>query len=323
MSQEEYMESVGDSVDDTSKQTIPEVEENEVETQQQQQQQRPKHNSSKNSDPVGPASFNNISSLSSSRGIAGTGSGSGSGDDKHTKRINLRNKFEQYLKESKQEDNNARYEEALERLKKDKDAAEFNLVCRQKGDQKTGLIILNRLARKSSTPAAVIPVSKVSKEMESKPVTKEPEKPAEDEEEMQENSESPVAEIPVRSSVAKRKTNANPEKSIREPRKRPAPTASSSRSAPSKRSVNESTIIGLANKIDSLEETIARLKRKQADKKMHKEAKRSFKENLRRDTATEKKTPRTEKERFYAILEAATAPEPRPEKVIDIFKRLY
>lgn len=314
MSQEEHMEFIGDTVVDPSRQG-GEIEEDEAKNESELQQ--PTH--SKNTEPVGPASFNNISTFSSSRG--NVNSGERSSDDKHTKRINLRNKFEQYLKESKQEDNNARYEEALERLKKEKDAAEFNLVCRQKGDQKTGLIILNRLTRKNNNSAATIPVSKVSKTMESKSVSKESEKPIENEE-MQEDSELSEEAPPARAAVIKKKTTANPEKTIREPRKRPAPTAST-RTVSSKRSINESTIIGLANKIDSLEETIARLKRKQADKKMHKEAKRSFKENLRRDTDTEKKTPRTEKERFYAILEAATAPEPRAEKVIDIFKRLY
>lgn len=313
MSQEEQM----DSVRDTDNELPRDVDVQKIEKVEKVEEDSKVEKISLSPSSSGPAAFSNLSTISSSRGTesrtshreGGSSGNSGNNLDKSAKRTSLRSKFEQFLKESKQEDNNARYEEALERLKKEKDAEEFNLVCRQKGDQKTGLIILNKLARKRP---AEIPVSKVVKEAPAKPVKV---KMSSNPEEEEMSTETPIPEpAPV-------KRVAVP-KPPRQPRRVPA---ESRPIPPSKKAATEQAIMGLANQVKSLEQTIERMKRKKEDKKLHKEAKRSIKAQMHsKEGGQEKRIPKTRLEKLYAVLEERSPmPSARVEKPIDIFKRLY
>lgn len=237
-------------------------------------------------------------------------------DDKKAKRDALRNKFQQFLSESKKRDNNAKYTDALEKLKQDPDAEGFNLTCRYKGDQITGLIILNKLNKP--------PVIKDEPETETEPTIKT--EKVEKTEEMSEK-ETQEAPQPVRTTSTRQpkvgfagslllKEPANPTLPPKQKRAQKQPR-------PTKIAASEALVKGLADKIDGMWREIDRMKTEAKDKKIRKEAKKSFRRALKEEA--EQQRPKTAKELFYEKLEKADeeAHKMKESASGSIFKSIY
>lgn len=212
-------------------------------------------------------------------------------DDRSARRAALRRKFEQYLHESKSEDNNARYDEALERLRNDPEADGFNLVCRTKGDQKTGLIILNRLSGRTRRTEPQ-PVEEPEPEPEQEPV-----------------ETTPVMERPQAVPPSPRIQRMIQPKVRRAPRPNPRKEAS------------EAQMVALANKVDALWRQLDHMKAKHKEKKLSKAAERSMKELL--SSKKDDKESRGPAATFYDRLDQAahlsTAGSPSRKALFKMF----
>lgn len=204
--------------------------------------------------------------------------------DRKARRSSLRAKFDQYLKESTKDNNNDRYDEALEKLRQDPDANDFNLVCRMKGDQKTGLIILNRIAKaKAKEPEP---------EPEPEPEQEHDITPNYHNEEMEEFEPTPPPAPKIsRRAYARRATPPTP--TVRIP-KRPS----------TKKEISEAQMVALANKVDALWRKIDHMKAKKKEHKLNKEANRTMKELL--IAKAEKEAPKSQAGSFFDRLDRAS-----------------
>lgn len=216
-------------------------------------------------------------------------SGNNSSDAKKQQRESLRSKYEQFLKEAKGADTSARHEEALERLKKEPGAEMFNLVSRMKGDQRTGLIILNRAITKS------LPVREPVKTPE--PAKNDPEEISDDPPEPPKRTRT-VKKVPKEpdtptQTVSKRAARKTEPAA---PRKAPRPS--------SKKEASEALVMGLSNKVDALWRKLEHMKAKKKEKRLNKEARKSMKELVRREI--EDQAPPGPKESFYDRLDQSS-----------------
>lgn len=210
------------------------------------------------------------------------------GDERKQKREKLRSKYDVYLKESTKESMSDRHAEALERLKLDPDASEFNLVSRTKGDQKTGLIILNRLSgrvKRAEPVATPVPVSA---------------KHVDDEEMSMDDSAAPEPEpepapAPAPTPAPIMKTSTRSQRVVR-PRAEPrAPRPRKNTEA------SEAVVVALSNKVDALWRKLEHMKAKKKERKLDKAARRTMKELL--ITEKVKKLPKTATEDLFDRLD--------------------
>lgn len=244
-------------------------------------------------------------------------------DDRKARRERLRNKFDEYLKNSKAEDNNGKYKDALEKLKQEEDAKGFNLVCRTKGDQMSGLIILNRLS--GSKPKQTLPPTteveaappKTIKQVAPPVEEEEMESHKEEEEESSENLEiepDEEASIPMVKPTTRKASRA---KKVAVTERKPR------RQSTSRKDNNEVLIKGLSNKVDSLWRKLDDMKTKKKNKKLHKQAKAALKAELFSDY--EKPRPQSAKQVFYNKLDSMTTGFTNDQQTNSgyIFKNLY
>lgn len=240
-------------------------------------------------------------------------------DDKKAKRDALRNKFQQFLSESKKRDNNAKYTDALEKLKQDPDAEGFNLTCRYKGDQITGLIILNKLNKP--------PVIKDEPEPETEHENKtEPTIKTEKVEEMDEKETPDAPQTTNTASMRQPKVGFAGSLRSKEPANPTLPPKqkrAQKQPRPSKIAASEALVKGLADKIDGMWREIDRMKTRAKDKKLHKEAKKSLKMALKAESEAQR--PKSAKELFYEKLEKADeeAHKMKESAPRSIFKAIY
>lgn len=230
-------------------------------------------------------------------------------EDKRERRNLLRKKFDQFLAESKQTDNNARYQEALTRLKAEKEADGFNLICRTKGDQYTGLIILNRNSSKRTSSVSEAPALPAAPPQPKIRRKTQPTEAMDNEEEIEEPPtksqrahKEPAIKVSVRQ--AKRTATVSPKSTARQP-------------------ASEALIKGLSNKVDALWRQLDHMKTKKEQKKIQKLAEATMKDMLNEEY--QKTKPKTDKELLYERIERSGSFDSGSTRVNPkvIFKTLY
>lgn len=206
-------------------------------------------------------------------------------DGRRQKRETLRNKFDQFLKESTKEDNNEKYIEALEKLKQEPDAKDFNLVCRTKGDQKTGLIILNRIGTQNTLPKITEKHEEKTEAMEATPVLL---------------HNTPDAQIPVPTYNPPPAPKVEPQR-VRARREPVTTPRQPKRINHNKVPASEGLILAMNQKMEAMWRQLEIIREKKERKKMKKMAEQTLRQ-LEKESRPQIKTA---KELFYDRLEQA------------------
>lgn len=280
---------------------------------------------------------------------ARAGEDAGAGSRKQS-REHLRGKYEQYLRESKKTDSSARHEEALERLRKDPEAAGFNLVSRMKGGQRIGLIILNRIGGAHSLPSTAETENKTEIKTEAEKKKENAEENGGEEmktkdddadtsdadadanEEEEEKEEERETEVKKTKKDKKRKSKileslspkkASTKKDTNKHAAKRVETAPKRASRPSSRKeASEALVVGLSNKVDALWRKLDHLEAKRKERKMNKAARHTMKELLMKEQT--EKAPLSPKEAFYDKLDQASrVSSPSKSGVIRQFFKMF